>query len=678
MLMPPARRQTVSCVLALALTWPLLAHAAPGDIDTRFNAGTFTSQFFLDSLSAMAVQPDGRIMIGGPFNTVAGVARHGLARLMVDGSVDPTFVPPLFPQGDLVSPKRIVVQPDGKVIVAGNNFRVGGTVYQVIRLNDDGSLDPSFTLVPINAFRGVEGLALQPDGRILIGGDFTSVAGVPRKVVARLTASGALDAGFAIGVPLVAHDGRAEAFAVQPDGKIIAGGALFVTVGGVTFANVVRLEANGTPDPTFRVEGDSLDIVHAVVLQADGRVFIGGSGSANVGSRRSLTRVTTTGSSDPTFTSAVSIGGEVYDLALDPTGQMIAVGNFCTTPFGQGCAIAGFNHDGSRAAFYPVTPACGSNGPDNTPLAVVREADGSVLVAGRFQTLSCLPRQRIARLQGVAGAPPTVVQPPLGLHVSALAGNDLTLRWTASPVGPPATSFVVEGGVLPGQVLGSLPVAGALPLVTFTAPTGAFFLRVHAVAGGVRSGASNEIQVFVNTLTPPSPPAGLAGVVNGAALGLAWRTTFGGGTPASFVLDVTGAAAATVSLPLTETFAYPALPGGTYTFRVRAANAAGTSGDSNSVTLTFPGACSGAPAVPVNFLAYAAGSVVQLLWEPPASGAAATSYVVTVGGSFSGAIPFAVRSFSSAAPAGTYTFTVAAVNSCGIGPSTAVQTVVVP
>ena len=80
----------------------------------------------------------------------------------------------------------IAVQTDGKIVVAGNNFRIGNVIYQVIRLNPDGSLDSSFSLLPIDAFRGIEGLALQADGKILIGGDFAFVGGVERRIAARL------------------------------------------------------------------------------------------------------------------------------------------------------------------------------------------------------------------------------------------------------------------------------------------------------------------------------------------------------------------------------------------------------------------------------------------------------------------------------------------------------------
>ncbi len=272
---------------------------------------------------------------------------------------------------------------------------------------------------------------------------------------------------------------------------------------------------------------------------------------------------------------------------------------------------------------------------------------------------------------------PTTVQAPTEFRASSVAGNVVTLRWTPA-LGPVATDYIVEGGVAPGQVLAAVATGGPLSILTFQAPAGAFYLRVRAVAGGQQSAPSNEIPLVVTIPAPPSAPADLTGVVNGDTVGLSWRNTFAGGAPAATQLVVTGSAVGTTSLPLSETFAFPGVPAGTYTFRVRAVNGAGVSADSNPVTLTFPTGCGGVPAPPAHFLAYAAGNVVHLVWDPPTAGTAATSYLITVGGSFSAAVPFAGRAISTPAPPGAYIFSVASVNACGTGPATAAQTVFVP
>lgn len=285
---------------------------------------------------------------------------------------------------------------------------------------------------------------------------------------------------------------------------------------------------------------------------------------------------------------------------------------------------------------------------------------------------------------GGSTAPATVsievvpIQPPVNFRVDRVAGNLVTLRWTPNPVGPVATGYVVEGGLAPGSVLGAVPV-GAVPALTFTAPSGAFYVRVRALDGAMTSGNSNEARLYVNVPVPPSAPSQLTGLVNGSQLGLSWKLTYDGGEPTEVLLDVSGTLSASLSVGLSESFAFPSVPDGTYTFSLRSRNASGVSTSSTPVTLTFPGACSGVPQAPANYLFYRVGNTVSLLWDPPADGPAPSAYVLNVTGAYVGAVPVGTsRSLTTSVGAGTYNVSVSAVNACGAGPATAVQTVVVP
>jgi hypothetical protein len=191
--------------------------------------------------------------------------------------------------------------------------------------------------------------------------------------------------------------------------------------------------------------------------------------------------------------------------------------------------------------------------------------------------------------------------------------------------------------------------------------------------------ASNEIRIFVNTPTPPSSPTNLLGLVNGSSLALTWRNTFGGGAPASTVLDVSGSLSLSVPLGFTESFAFSGVPPGTYTFTVRSINAFGASSPgSNPVTLSFPGACSGVPETPADFVAYRVGRTIFVSWDTPAAGPAPSSYVVSVTGSFTGNASTSGRALSGTVGPGTYSLTVAAVNSCGMGQASQPLVVLVP
>jgi hypothetical protein len=264
---------------------------------------------------------------------------------------------------------------------------------------------------------------------------------------------------------------------------------------------------------------------------------------------------------------------------------------------------------------------------------------------------------------------------PLGLTVASIVGNTVTLQWDWPGVAP--ESYVLTGGLAQGQTIATLPIASRAPAFTFDAPSGVFYVRIAGVRGGGVLPASDDVRIVVNVPERPSAPTRLLGLASGSNLSLSWTNTADGGAATGLVLDVSGALSASLPLPVTDQFSFSGVPPGTYTFQVRATNAQGASPASNPVTLSFPGACQ-VPGVPQGLDAYVVGNVVTIRWNAPATGAAATGYVLTVGGAVSLALPVTGRSLSSPAPPGTYTFRVAAQNACGTGPNTSVATATIP
>lgn len=315
------------------------------------------------------------------------------------------------------------------------------------------------------------------------------------------------------------------------------------------------------------------------------------------------------------------------------------------------------NADGS----FTYTPNAGFSGSDSFTYRAVNSAGASGVAAVTIQVASS-----------------TVPLPPVGLHVSSLVGNLVTLRWGLLAGGLVPTNFVLEAGLSPGEVLASVPTGSRSPIFTFTAPTASFFVRVRAESGPVRSEASNEIPIHVNVPVPPSAPADLLALVDGSSAALVWKNTFGGGAPSAVILDVTGAVTMSVPLGPVESIAFDDIPAGTYHVSLRAANAAGSSGPSNPVSMTFPGPCSGAPLPPTNLLAYTIGRTVVVVWDPAATGPAPTGYVLNVSGTLSGVFSTTVRMVRGAVPPGSYALSVHATNSCGASQPTAAQTVVTP
>jgi hypothetical protein len=266
---------------------------------------------------------------------------------------------------------------------------------------------------------------------------------------------------------------------------------------------------------------------------------------------------------------------------------------------------------------------------------------------------------------------------PTSLQVVSVVGSTVTLQWSAGLGQVVPTGYLVEGGMTPGSVHGSMATGSTGTTFSFPAPSGTFYLRVRALAGATTGPASNEVRVLVNVPAPPEAPTKLTGNAVGGRLQLAWTNSGAGGVASAMLLNVTGTLALSVPLPPSETFSYPSVPPGTYTFSVVAQNAVGASAPSNTVTLTFPGTCT-PPGTPTNLQFTRAGNLLTAAWESPSSGGAPDGYTLTVSGTFTGSVTTAGRTLSGVAGPGSYTVTVSAGNACGTSATTPPQTVVVP
>jgi hypothetical protein len=272
--------------------------------------------------------------------------------------------------------------------------------------------------------------------------------------------------------------------------------------------------------------------------------------------------------------------------------------------------------------------------------------------------------------------PPTTLNAPTDLELVSLVGNRVTVSWSAPVDSIRPTGYVLEGGVSPGSVMGSVPILSTINAFTFVAPTGSFYIRLHALSGALKSDASDEIRIFVSVPSPPTAPRNLLGLADGSSLYLAWHNG-AGPAPVAMALDVTGTITTSLTLPRAESFSFSDVPAGTYTVAVRAVDAAGRRSDaSNSVTLTFPGTCA-APAPPTQLALTASGRVIQALWSLPPGGTAPAAYRLHVTGAYVGTIDVPGRSISGAVDPGTYSISVVAINPCGASAPTPPKTITV-
>ncbi len=347
---------------------------ADGSLDGGFNPALNGAVY------ALALQGDGRILVGGDF-TQAGGAPHGaLCRLNADGSVDGTFNPSFD-----FAVSVIVLQPDGKILVGGSFTQVGDVPRaRLARLNADGSLDGGFNPALNGA---VYALALQGDGRILVGGDFTQAGGAPHGALCRLNADGSADGTFNPNL----DDPSGLVLAAQPDGKILLGGG-FTRVNGVARAYCARLNANGTLDDAYRPGFDGS--VSTLVLQPDGKVIAGGYFISAAGTAREhLARLGSDGSLDAAFVAGAN--GPVSSLARQDDGQLVVAGGFTKINQASRNGLARLAAAGPLdAAFLPDQ----TSGPNSIVSRLFRLPTGKILIEGDFSQFNAATRPYFARL----------------------------------------------------------------------------------------------------------------------------------------------------------------------------------------------------------------------------------------------------------------------------------------
>jgi uncharacterized delta-60 repeat protein len=232
----PVLRALIRTSSLLLLTLPgFLSAQQPGSLDLSFNPGTGANSEVLD----MALQSDNRIIIGGFFTQYNGTPANHVARLNSDGSLDKSFE---VGSGANNGVRAVTIQRDGKILIAGDFTKLNGAPLKgIARVNNDGTLDMGFDPGSGASYGlgnpSVSSVVLQQDGKILIGGQFASVAGRVTRNLARLKNNGSFDDSFQIGS---GPNGEVRAIVVQTNGDILIGGA-FTEVNGVSRKGITRL-----------------------------------------------------------------------------------------------------------------------------------------------------------------------------------------------------------------------------------------------------------------------------------------------------------------------------------------------------------------------------------------------------------------------------------------------------
>lgn len=376
-----------------------------GALDSSFNTGTGaagTIQFNTYNVHAMALQADGKILIGGTFTSINGTPCGGIARLNADGSLDNSFnigtgliINDQFnPPGTNGYINSFAIQPDGKIIAVGYFSSYNDTVCKsIVRINVDGSVDNSFSSTSLSFFTGIiyvdgsiNSCTLQGTGKIVVGGIMAD--GNPTLSTTQcLNSDGTVDNGF----PTISS---AYQVFVQPDDKII------ITCPLITANSTRRFNADGSADATFHNGATPIGgsgFLTTVKIQSDGKILVANMYQYSDGQTTAagnFVRLQSNGLIDDSFSSAISAGGGYPDpcyisfIELTQNNKIITGHVNSSLDFNINRLNSDGSFDNAVAGIYP-------NGAiENLSL----QADGKIIIGGSFNSYNGIARNRIARV----------------------------------------------------------------------------------------------------------------------------------------------------------------------------------------------------------------------------------------------------------------------------------------
>jgi uncharacterized delta-60 repeat protein len=524
----------LSAVVAMVITTAAPAVADAGDLDPAFGVGGIVltdvpeppDDFYIDDqATAIAVQPDGRIIVAG--QAVSGGGGGPLVRYLPDGSLDPSFGDGgVAPTGNglgtcTMCGDDIALQPDGKILVPG-----GVMPYPLFwqagvgRYNADGSPDTSFGVggAAASSTYGVGGaIALQPDGHIVVATFGSTSSGGGALTLVRFSPDGTQDLAWGEGGEVdLARGGSFDdpavhprSLAVQPDGAIVATGATHDAATGQDIAVLARVLPSGTPDPAFGAGGvvvsDAVGRVGKAAVLPDGSVVVTG----QVGSQFALARFHPDGSLDPGFGSggvAVSpVDGHATAVAVRDDGGIVAAGDtFQLGGYDRDVTfvVALFGPDGTLDPTFGeggvVTTNHVADSEEEWANDVALQADGKVLVAGAARQPGGPGNVAIDRHLVQENTPPTVTL--LGGTCRGDDGARARLRVADAESLPGDLAVTAESSdpaVLPASALTMVGDAGDRTLDIAPAPraTGSAAVTITVDDGAARATVTLAVAV---------------------------------------------------------------------------------------------------------------------------------------------------------------------------------------
>lgn len=288
-----------------------------GSFDNTFNIGSGIDFRVLDAL----IETDGKIVIVGEFYQFNGINRNCILRLNMDGTLDTSFN---ITTSNIIEIGKVSKQND-KYIITGSFTSINNNPSNhIARLNYDGTSDLTFNSLGLNNSSGISRHLILSNGKIVIVGAFSFYQGVSRKNIARLNADGTLDTSFDPGTGTSA---AISSLAMQSDGKYIIGGT-FSAYNGITKFLLARINEDGSLDTSFTIPNGYNLSATSIIIDNNDKIIAGGFQTSVSGNGNYLARLNSDGTFDSNFSTGTDFDNAINTLSFQTDGKILVGGWF--------------------------------------------------------------------------------------------------------------------------------------------------------------------------------------------------------------------------------------------------------------------------------------------------------------------------------------------------------------
>jgi uncharacterized delta-60 repeat protein len=363
-----------------SITVPRLARLnTDGTRDTTWNPGTAGAANIVRDVK---IQSDGKILAVGDFTAYSGSTRNRIVRTETSGAIDNTFN---IGTGLGAAAYNVHIQSDGKIITAGVfNSYSGSTNNQIVRINSNGTKDNTFVLG--NGFNNTVYISsLQPDGKIIAAGLFTTYSGSSNNYIVRINSDGTKDNTFNVGTGLNAAwaAGVTNPISYDTENNIYLASDN-VTYSGSAVPRIFKLKPDGTLDTTFNA-GVGLNRFAAANLVSGSRLYTAGTfTNYKAAGATGIAMVSDSATLSASFNPGIGFNNNVWAMTKQSTGRIIVGGEFTNYSGSASVRLVGINSNGTKDTGFNV----GTAGATNIVYALSTQTDDKIIVGGAFTTYS--------------------------------------------------------------------------------------------------------------------------------------------------------------------------------------------------------------------------------------------------------------------------------------------------